>query len=510
MTDSESLRDEMASAKETAEGSDVFSLPRSEVRRRSLVGIFYLTSSNFANLLIGFFASVALARMLTPSDFGVVAIGSTVIVLAGALTDGGLGAGMVRRSQPPTRSELRTLNGIQLTIALCICLPAVALALSFGRTGAVTAVMIASLPIAVLQAPGRIVLTRQMRYDRQLPIDVGAQVSFQLFSVLAVALGAGVWGLAAGQIVKAAVGTILTSALSIRFELPSLRGWRKFGGLIRFGLSFQANWLMVLVRNQSINILVGVVSGVAALGIWTFTDRIFLLPSLAFSSLYAVGFPAMSSLLARGEDPGPVILRTVRRAAIAGAFVFPVFAAASPELIPSVFGEKWRDAATILPFICLSTLILGSISVAAGSYLSAVGRPGILAWAMACFAVVWIAVTGPLLPIIGVAAIGVGNLVGALVEAAILDLMTRRRAQVSPYRPLLRPVGVALVAGVAGWLLCTGGPSGLWTALVASFVTIALTWSGLWLICRADLMDTIRLTRGTIRGAVPRLGRASA
>ena len=495
---------------ERTHGSDVFALPRSEVRRRSLAGVVYLTSSNLVSLLTGFVASVALARMLTPSDFGVVAIGSTAIVLAGALADGGLGAGMLRRSEPPTRSELRTLNGIQLTLTLAVCLPAGVVALSFGRAGAITAVMIASLPISVLQAPGRIVLTREMRYDRQLPIDVGAQLSLQIFSVVSVALGAGVWGLATGQVVKALVGVVLTNALSIKLEVPSLRGWRNFGGLIRFGLSFQANWLIWVARAQSINIVVGIVAGVASLGIWTFTDRIFLLPSLAFSSLYVVGFPAMSSLLARGEDPAPVILRTVRRAAIAGAFVFPAFAAASPELIPSVFSEQWRSAADILPFICLSTLILGSISVASTSYLSAVGRPGVVAWATACFAVVWLAVTAPLLPVVGVAAIGVGNLVGALLEALILDLATRRSARVAPYRPLVRPVGVALVAGMAGWLLCTSGPGGLWIAFAAALVTLVLTSIGLWLVCREDLTDTIRLAAGTIRRAVPRPPRAPA
>ncbi len=89
----------------------------------------------------------------------------------------------------------------------------------------------------------------------------------------------------------------------------------------------------------------------------------------------------MSNLLARGEDLAPVILRTVRRSAIAATFVFPTFAAASPQLIPAVFGDPWRDAADIMPFICLSTFILGSIAVASTSYLFAAGRPGIIAWA---------------------------------------------------------------------------------------------------------------------------------
>ena len=417
---------------------------------------------------------------------------------------------MVRRPEPPTRGELRTLNGIQLTLALALCLPGMAIALGFGRTGAVTAVMIASLPITTLQTPGRITLSRSMRYDRQLAVDFGAQATSQVFAVMAVLLGAGVWGLATASVVRALVGTALMALMSIGFNRPSLRGWRTFGPLLRFGMNFQASWYTFVAREQGINIAIGLVAGVASLGVWTFTNRIFQLPSLAFSSLYVVGFPAMSNLLARGEDPAPVILRTVRRAGIAGTFIFPTFAAVSPQLIPVVFGEKWSSAAEILPFVCLSTLLLGSIAVASTSYLSAAGRPGIVAIASGSLGVFWIGVTTWLLPLIGVAAVGVGNLVGAVVEAAILSWATRRMAGVYPHRPLVRPLCVAVVAGSLGLLLCTSGPTGLWIAIASGLVTLAAAGAGLWLVCRKDLTDTFLLAWSAVWRALPKSRRASA
>ena len=488
------------------QGSDTFDLSRDDVRRRSLAGVLYITSSGFANLLIGFVGNLALARMLTPDAFGVVAVGLTVTLLGTAVADGGLGAGMIRRPHPPTRSELRTLNGIQLAIALMICLPVAFISLGFGTTGAVTAIMIASLPIITLQTPGRVVLAREMRFDRQALVDSGTQASFYAFSVTAVALGAGVWGLATGSVVRAIVGVLLQAVLSIGFLHPSLRGWRAFGELFRFGLRFQANWFAFVAREQTLNIVVAIIAGVAVLGLWTLANRLIQIPALAFFSLYTVGFPAMANLLARGEDVGPIIVRTVRRASIVATLVFPAFAAASPEFVPVLFGEQWRDAADVLPFICLSTLILGSISVAASSYLNASGRPGVVAWASAAFGVVWIVITAPLLPALGVIAIGVGNLCGALVEAVILDRATRRTADVAPYRPLLRPLAVSLVSGTAGWLVCVAGPPGLAIALAAAALTLALSVVGLLLVCSGDLKDTIRLAAGALRLAMPRAG----
>jgi len=501
---------EAEASPEAALPSDVFGLPRAEVRRRSLAGVVYLSASSFASLVIGFLASLVLARMLTPSDFGMVAIGSTATLIGGALADGGLGAGMVRRREPPTRTELRTLNGIQLALALAFCIPAAAIALGFGQTGAVTAIMLCSLPITMLQTPGRIVLYRDMKYDRQLVIDFGAQATYQVFCVVSVALGAGVWGLATGSIVRAVVGTVLTAMLGIGLGVPSLRGWRKYGSLVRFGLKFQASWFTWVAREQGINIVVGTVAGIASLGVWTFTNRIFQLASIAFGSLFTVGFPAMSNLLARGEDPAPVIARTVRRSAIAATFVFPPFAAACPELIPGLFGEQWRTSADIVPFICLSTLILGSIAVASTSYLSAAGRPGAVAWASAAFGVIWIAVTAVLLPSVGVTAIGIGNLCGALAESAVLDVLTQRAVGIAPHRPLLKPLAVAVVGGTLGWLLCTSGPSGLLIAFASAALTLTISAFGLWLLCRRDLHDAVDLVGGAFRSVLPRLPGASA
>ena len=479
-------------------GTDASELSRSEVRGRALTGVLYVTASGGLNLLIGFIGNLALARMLTPEDFGVVAVGLTATLLGTAISDGGLGAGMIRRPEPPTRTELRTLNGIQLAIAAAVVGPICLVALGFGRTGMITAIMILSLPITMLQTPGRVVLARNMLYDRQAAVDSAGQMSFYLFAVTTVALGADVWGLATATLVRATVSTLLIALLSVGFLAPSLRGWRGFGPLVGFGLRFQATPLLYVLREQGVNLVTAVVGGLGVLGLWTLASRLIQVPILAFTSLYTVGFPAMSRVLAGGEDPGPIILRVVRRASIVAAFVFPAFVAASPALVPALFGTQWSDAANVIPFVGVSTVILGSISVGALSYLNAAGRPGIVALATATFGVLWVAITACLLPSLGIEAIGVGNLCGALVEAVILDRATRRAAGVAPHRPLLRPLAVALFAGTAGWTVCVSGPPALAMALGAGALAFFLSAAGLVLVCRNDLRDTLQLATGML------------
>ena len=108
--------------------------------------------------------------------------------------------------------------------------------------------------------------------------------------------------------------------------------------------------------------------------------------------------------------------------------------------------------------MALSILIVSSISVGASSYLNAAGRPGTVACGAGALGVVWIVVTAVLLPVVGVAAIGIGSLCGGLLEAFILDRAISRAAGVAPYRPLLRPLAVALLAGTIGCLVCYSRP----------------------------------------------------
>jgi O-antigen/teichoic acid export membrane protein len=479
-------------------------LTRVEVRRRASAGVFFIASSSLAGLVIGFAGNLILARLLVPSDFGMVAVGATVLLLGGALAEGGLGIGMIRRAEDPAPEELRALNGIQLAIALAIFVPCTLIALNFGTTGQVTAIMLLSLPITTLQTPGRVMLLRRMQYDRQAVVDLGAQASSLLFSVTTCLLGAGVWGLAVGSVVKGVAAVVLTAILSIGIHPPSFRGWRPLGPLMRFGLVFQANWIVLVARTQGLNAAIALVGGVDVLGLWWLANRLLDVPSVIFGSLSGVSFPAMANLIAHGEDPSPTIPRVVRLATIASVLVFVPFAVASPDLVPIVFGEQWRQAGEIIPLVTLGLLIGGPISVGVCGYLFAIGKPAAVAWGSALTGIAWITVTVAAFPLVGISAIGIGAICGGLVDAIYLDSVTRREVRITSIGSAAVPIAIALLAGLLGLGIVEATSSGLLIAAAAGVVAEAVCLAGLWLVCRSDLLETIRTTLGTVSDAVSR------
>ena len=198
-------------------------LTRVEIRRRASAGLFVVASWGLANLLTAFFGNLVLARLLDPRAFGVVAVGSTVMIISAAVAEGGLGNAFVRRPEPPTAADLRTLTGVQLSFSMIVVVVVVAVGLSLGEVGQVTALMVLGLPLASAQSAGRVRLARDLHFRQITLIDAMSVLTYYAWSIAAVLLGAGVWGLASGTVARAAAGMVVVALIpSARLHRPSL------------------------------------------------------------------------------------------------------------------------------------------------------------------------------------------------------------------------------------------------------------------------------------------------
>ena len=88
--------------------------------------------------------------------------------------------------------------------------------------------------------------------------------------------------------------------------------------------------------------------------------------------------------------------------------------------MPTLLGQKYAAAAVVLPPAALALVVNVPVGVAVGSYLYAQGRAGAVLVPVIVHSLVWYAVTFALLPLIGVAAVGIGSLAGGAAGAALL------------------------------------------------------------------------------------------
>ena len=161
--------------------------------------MFYVISWGFANLVITFVASLVLARLLSPRDFGMIALGQTVATLAAAVSEGGIATGFIRQSEGISRKVLQSINGVQLLIALTLAAAITPIAMRFGLAGSLAALIVWSLPIVSLQTGGRVVLLRELRFRDIAIIEAIGVITYYTWSVVGVLAGYGVWSLASGM-----------------------------------------------------------------------------------------------------------------------------------------------------------------------------------------------------------------------------------------------------------------------------------------------------------------------
>ncbi|MEA2309544.1 MAG: hypothetical protein QOI65_1830, partial [Thermoleophilaceae bacterium] len=269
-------------------------LGREEVRDRAAGGAAVLGVRGAITFALGIGANIALARLLVPRDFGVVALGSVLLVVGTYLVDGGLGAVLIRRERPPERIELEAVVGLLFLVAADIAALGAAAAVSFGRDGLVIATMLVSLPIWSARIPAAIVLERQIQYRPIAFVDLVEAVAYYAWALVAVAVGFGVWGLATAVIARAVVGVVAMNRVGpVGFVRPRW-SWRHVRPLVPFGAKLQATALVAMARDQGLNVGVAGIAGVATLGVWSLAYRILQVPTLIVTTATRVSFPAMS------------------------------------------------------------------------------------------------------------------------------------------------------------------------------------------------------------------------
>ncbi len=468
-------------------------LSHATIRQRVLSGAALIAGRNVILLALAVVANAVLAHLLTPRDFGLIAFGSAILSFAGALSDGGLGSALVRSSVDVDAPTLRSVFGLELAIGISLFSVIALVALPFfGLAGQLTAVMALSLPLGAFVTPAMIMLERSLDFRTLARVEVLQAVAYYGYSVAAVALGLGVWGLATAAVVRTVSSVwLLFMVRRDLFFRPSL-SLARIRPLLRFGFQFQANTFVTVIRDQGLNIGVALVAGTSALGIWTLARRLLELPFTLFQVLWRVSFPATSQLIKAGSDARSLIERGAKATAIGSGLILAGVAAAAPGFVPAVFGARWHEAGPVVSVSCAALVIGGPISVATAGYLYASGDSAGVLVATVVHSVIWLVVGLALLKPIGPVGLAVGLVIGSVADAVLLARATYRHVSVRLFRPIFRPTLAAYAAGGVGLILTIFEGRNLATG-IGSGVIAVVVYVGLLLVF--EPAETSQLSR---------------
>jgi len=345
------------------------------VRGVSLAAAGYIAAQA---LNLGFY--VALARLLTPTDFGEFAAATVLVGLTLLVTESGLASAVIQRRDrvdeaASTAVVATAIAGISFSL---LALAAAPLAGAFFEGDSVTAIAAASSGTVFLRTIGAIpdaLLQRRFSFLRRLVIEPATVISFGTASVIAAAAGLGPWSLVIGQYAGFAVDAILAWGLvrwRPRWSQVSFPMWRE---LVGYGRHVFVATAILHIGDQVSTALVGRLLGTAALGQFRYALRLASTPfALLLAGAAYVLFPAFSRIAEDASRLQGAFLRSLRWVC---ALSFPTGLLMIPLGIPLaviIFGETWREAGEALVAMCLLPAggMLGSVVSEA---LKAIGQP---------------------------------------------------------------------------------------------------------------------------------------
>lgn len=428
-----------------------------EIRSRALRGVVSVAFRGVGIRLLGLLGYLVTARLLTPKDFGVAALGLSITATAHFIADAGIGAALLRSPDPPDRRTYAAVVGLQVTVlgaaaALCVAWAV----LTGSRTAIVTAIFVSSVPLLSFRLPAAISLERELQFGPSVRADLIEVLVYTVWIVGGALAGWGVFALATGTMVKTVVGTsVLTRRAPIGFVGPSLE-FGRLKGLLRFGVTYQATSAVTLARDQVINAGAVAIAGYGVLGLWAIAGKVTSVPLLVFESMMRVSFPTMSRLRALGADLAEPMERQTRRSTVLTGAVLAPSAVAGPLLLPVLLGHTWDEAADVLPYVFLGMMISQPISVIASGFLLAAGDAKAVFRVGLIISITQVAVTAVALPTIGYVGMGLGLAVAAVADGIVLARAVHGHNGARLLRCIV-PGSVAFVPAVAGGLLLGAG-----------------------------------------------------
>lgn len=338
------------------------------------------------HLVLHIISVMTLARLLSPADFGIVAMVAPVQALAVLIKTIGLGDAIIQR-QDLKPSQLNALFWIQLGVCalLAVVMAALAPAVAwFYDRDALIAITVAYSSVILLGGLGAVhenLLTRRMAFAKIAFVHVTAAVlSFATGIAFALSLE-NYWALVIMVITKAALEMILFWTFS-RWVPGRPHRAEGVGDLIRFGSSVAGAKIAHFIANNGTTVLLGKVLGDVALGLYDRANRLLVYPtSQLHKPLQNVGIPLLSRLQDDHERYRTAFITMLQGLAIVASPALVTVVIYAEEVALLAFGEGWSAVVPIFALLAPVTLSQLINHPLAWLYFTQ-GRPGeMVAWA---------------------------------------------------------------------------------------------------------------------------------
>src|SRR5579883_2278107 len=361
----------VASSRSRAYSKDHFAtdhlLPN--LKGRALSSGFVTGVAQAANFALNLVSIAVLARLLTPNDFGLVAMVTTITGFLRIFNDAGLSTATVQR-EGITHAQVSNLFwanvslGGGITLLLAGLSPVIAWFYHDPRLICVTLGLCSVFLLSSSTVQHLALLKRQMEFKTIALIQVGAAATGVFVAIGMAWKNCGYWALVGMQL-STAIATCVFTWWSSHWhpQLPSRRSGTR--SLLKFGADLTASAFLWSLSRGSDGLLIGKFFGAAPLGLYTRAQALLNRPlEQLMGPFESVILPTLCRLQSQEERYRRVVLRVYEAIAVISLMFAGLLLGLSHPLTLFVLGRKWEDAAPIFAMFTLAALYTPLASVA--------------------------------------------------------------------------------------------------------------------------------------------------
>lgn len=333
-------------------------MSQQSLKDKTIKGTAWSAIDNVTQMGVSFLVSIVLARLLSPDDYGLIGIINIFTVVCTAIINGGFSSALIRKKDV-TDDDYNTsfiVNlGLSLLLYALVFLASPLIADFFGREELVWLTRVSSFTmiIGALAIVQQTRLTKRIDFKTQTKITLTASIISGVIGITMAFLDFGVWALVAQMLSAQLLRTVLLWFYN--HWIPSLRfNKNSFHELFGFGWKMMVSGILDSLWTQLYQVVVGKYYNAATLGQYTRANHF----SQMFSSnltnvIQRVTYPVLSEI----QDDKERMIAAYRRVIkitmfLTFALMFALGSVSEP-LLYCLIGEKWHDAATYLPLICI-------------------------------------------------------------------------------------------------------------------------------------------------------------
>jgi O-antigen/teichoic acid export membrane protein len=339
--------------------------------------------SVIAKLLTQIFSWVStflVIRMLSPSDYGVIAIAMVFFSLISVFTTNGLSSALVRQQkrEHALSNQIFTLSiFVNIVLSVAVAFSAQQIADAYGNQDLVSVLYILAIinPLTSLMVVPAAHLQMEMKFKKKAFVETLSGIVGAVTAFVFAYMGEAYWALIYSNIVMIIVKVVGTNYCAKSHYYPTM----DFSGAkehVAFALNIQIGSIVWFAYNKADTMIIGKMLGLERLGFYSVASEVASIPMSKVSAiLNDVAFAAFSKSKSDLVAMKHYLEKAIR---VMGVFAFPIFmgiSAVSDELVYIALGDKWMDAALVISILCF-VLPLRMINAVFMNFANALGESG--------------------------------------------------------------------------------------------------------------------------------------